>query len=342
MLEACSQAFASEPSLKFNLQKLASAFLMDAAKQVANPAWLVATRGLPSVDPDVLEQVLGEQRVKQLCEHGFLSWVDIKALGPRLLIRVEELLAHHVAEEWSDDLVKLSDQDSVASELERLLRLSVAIPEGEIALAAAIIRAGQKNPTVLNVAIPYLVEQKPTTSRLTEGARGQLLVKGARIDLHLGKGMDEEVLGNIEPWVVLSHIASWPIKVDSYEVTLNFSIFVELGTSRHFLYRPRPTELARVPCFHFHDIDGIGSILCPKTGIVEPLLQAMLGHAHTYPDEFVSLAKYAMDKKEAHLAWRVLTVAIASKASADERVQRAAEEVEEVLRDWWGDAFNHI
>lgn len=169
-LEACSRVFASDPMLKFDLQKLATAFLLDAAKEVADPNWLWTTWGRPSVDPGILEQVLGKQRVDRLCEQGFLSWIDTQAYGPRLLVRVEELLSHHVAEEWSSALAKLSDRDAMISELERLLRISIAIPGGEIALAAAISRAAQKVPTILGVAIPFLMKQKPTTSSLKEGA----------------------------------------------------------------------------------------------------------------------------------------------------------------------------
>ena len=84
---------------------------------------------------------------------------------------------------------------------------------------------------------------------------------------------------------------------------------------------------------------GSATVLCLDTGIVEPLFKAMLDHAHSYPDELVLLAKYAIDNKEVHLAWRVLTVAIASQTSIDEHVQKAAEDVAKVLRKWWGDVL---
>ncbi len=339
VLDACSRAFASEPMLKFDLQKLTGAFLADAAEHGEDPDWLAATWGRPSVDPRVLEQLLGEKRVARLQEYGFLSWIDTQALGPRLLVRVEELLAHHVAEEWSNSLASLADRDAIAAKIERLLQLTLAIPAGDLALSAAIWRASQKNATVLTVAICYLSQHKPTVSRLKEGAKVDLLLKGNPIRLHLGEGTDEEVIGDLQPWIVLSHLASWPMTVAGYELSANFSIFAELGASRHLLYQPRPTELVHMPSLHCHDIDGIGSVLCLATGIVEPLLQAMLNHAHTFPDELVYLAQLAMDTKEVHLAWRVLTVAIASITSNDEAVERASEGVTKVLGDWWRNAL---
>ena len=338
-LELCSRAFASEPVLKFDLQKLAGAFLADAAQHVADPGWLAATWGRPSIDPDLLERALGGARLERLRDHGFVSWIDTQVFGPRVLVRVEELLAHHVAEEWSSGLSDLGGRESVTTELDRLLRVSPTVPAGEVALAAAIFRAAQKNPTVLGVAIPHLMQHEPTTSRLTDGARIDLLVKDGPIRLHFGKGVDERAVGDLQPWVVLSHLSSWPMAVEGCEVTGNFSIFAKLGASSHFLYLPKPTELARVRGLHFHEIDGIGSVPCLATGIVEPLLQAMLGHAHTYPDELVALARMAMHEKEVHLAWRVLTVAIASQTSTDEAVESAANGVEKALGRWWGNAL---
>jgi hypothetical protein len=339
ILEACSRIFVQAPILRFDLQKVAAAFLEDAAQNIANPDWLGATWGRPSVEPSLLKSTLGEQRVQELCDYGFLSWIDTQRLGPRLLIRIAELLLHHVAEEWSNNLANLHSRDIFGAEIRRLLDLSVAIPSGELAVAAAIIRAMNKNEIILTDAIEYLIKQKPTTSRLKEGARIDLLMTEGPIRLLFGEGMDEEVVDNIQAWVVLSHLASFPMGHQKLEKTANFYIFLELGSSRHFIYRAQPTELSRVARLHFHEIDGIGSIPCLRTGIVEPLLQAMLAHAHRFPDELVSLAELAMQGRKVHLAWRLLTVGITSKTSTDKHVQRAAEGVEKVLKEWWGKAL---
>jgi hypothetical protein len=340
ILDSCSQAFASEPSLKFDLRALAKAYLLDVEQNVDDPERLSATWGRPSVDAGLLERELGEARVRRLHTNGFLSWVDTKDLGPRVLVRVEELLAHHVADEWAAQLGKLTENSAIVAQIDRYLHLSDAIPGGEVALAAALMRAVQRSKALLGIAIPMLVDRKPTTSRLKEGARIEVLLKDARIRLRFGEGMDEEVVGDLQPWLVLSHLSSLPMAVDGYEKTANLSIFSTLGVWPHLLYRPPVTELARVPGFHIHEITGIGSVPCLSTGIVEPLLQAMLDHAHSYPDEIVELAQIAMEQKEAHLAWRVLTVALAAQNSTDPAVERASTQVATVLREWWGKALD--
>jgi len=340
LLERCSQVLTIDPKLKFDLQKLAKAFILDVVENIGDADWVVATWGLPSIDPDILEKVLSQQQAERLVEAGFLSWIDLPKVGPRLLVRVEELLAHHVAVEWAVTLAKLHNTDAIRQELEHLIRLASVIPAGDIALAAAVFKASLKNPEVLCVAIPYLIEQEPKASRLRQGARIELLLKDQQIRLNFGEGMDEEVIGNMLPWLVLSHLANFPMEFDGRKNTANASIFIELGASPHFLYQSRPTDLADMQGFHFHDIEGIGSFPClAKTGIVEPLLQAMLNHAHRFPDELILLAKYALENKEAHLAWRLLSVAITAEDSTDKDVEKAAKGVKEVLGEWWGAAM---
>ena len=345
ILELCGRTFTPDPMLKSDFQRLARAFLKDATDHAADPDWLAATWGLPSITPDVLEPALGDARVQRLQAQGFVSWIDTETFGPRVLVRVDELLAHYVAEEWSSGLLALREPDALTEEIDRLLRVCVVVPWGEATLAAAIFRATQRDPSVLSVAIPHLMEREPTTSRLTDGASVQLLVKGVPIRLHFGEGMDEQVVGNLQPWIVLSHLASRPLVVGDDEPTGNSLIFAKLGASPHFLYRPAPIELAHTRGLHVHEIRGIGVLPCLTTGIVEPLLQAMLYHAHARPDELVALSELAVVEKRLHLAWRTLTVAIAARNSTDGAVQRSAVAVEEALTKWWGKelkkALNH-
>jgi hypothetical protein len=335
MLPTYSQALAPDAALKYDLQKLAAAFLADADRHAGDPDWMAATWGRPSVDPAILEADLGETRIKRLCDLGFLSWVNTQSLGPRVLVRIEELLTCDVADIWAGRLAELADPDALKKEVRSLLDLTMIVPAGEVALAGAICRAAMKHDHILGTVVPYLMSQEPSISRLKQGARVDLLVKDARIRLKFGEGMDERVVGNMQPWVVLSHIASWPMIAEGRDATLNLPIFARLGASPDLLIYPRPIEPEIAAGFHFHEFPDVGPVLCLNTGIVEPLVQAMLSHAHRFPQEFEWLAAYAMEKKESHLGWRVLTVARAMCTSIHDEVAEAGKAVEATLDDWW-------
>jgi hypothetical protein len=341
MLEKCNEAFGSLPALKIDLQMLTAVFLADLESHFEDTDWIIMIWGRPSVDPITLEQKLGSERIARLLEQGFLSWISTKDFGPRLLICVDELLAYNVAEEWANKLEKNIDETIIISELKHLLHLSSLIPSGEIALALAIFKAAQKNDNLLSITIPFLRSQKPIVSKIKQGDHVAVLIKGKKITLYFSEDVKEEALGNVQPWMVLSHLSSLPMSIEGDEKTMNFYIFAELGSSRHFLYRPSSKEDAPVQSLHFHEIKGIGPIPClAGTGIVEPLLQAMLNYVNVLPEEFIKLAEYALEKKEVYLTWRLLSVAIVSKTTVDMDVQKAVEEVERMLGTWWGDALD--
>lgn len=331
-----SREIVSEPKLQFVLQRLAAVFLSDAEQHVGDPEWLAATWGRPSVDPNRLEAELGRERVEWLCDLGFLSWVDTQGLGPRLLVRLEELLADTVANIWAARLNNCMGDAALKTEVERLLRLTFVVPSGEVALALAIgLSAMQSENNILGVIVPFLFGKKPSVSEISEASRAYLLVKDARIDIEFGEDTAETAIGGLEAWVVLSHLASWNIGEEGGGTTANAGIIAELGAAPYLISFPRPIGPRLAPGYHFHDFKGVGSVLCLSTGIVEPLVQSMLSHASQFPGEFVRLAKHAIKEKTFHLAWRLLTVATVTSSMADERVAAAASAVEEVLGKWW-------
>jgi hypothetical protein len=65
-LKAFSRAFATEPSLKFDLRSLAQAYLNDVDQHATDPDWLVTTWGRPSIDPGIVEDEVGEARIERL------------------------------------------------------------------------------------------------------------------------------------------------------------------------------------------------------------------------------------------------------------------------------------
>ncbi len=335
MVETYGRSLAPEPALKHDLRKLAAAFLADVSQHVDNPDWMAATWGRPSIDPDIIEDVLGDPRVRRLCELGFLSWTDTPGLGPRILIRIEELLTQDVSVMWARGLEPLEDPDAITLEVGKLLKLMMIVPDGEVALASAIIQGSRRNSRILGSAIPYLMEQKPGLSKVKEGARVDLLLKDARIRLNFGNGMEEQAIGNIGPWVVLSHLAILPMAVEGFDVSANLQIFMRLGVAPHLIIIPRPIEPEIAAGFHFHEFEGVGQVLCQNTGIVEPLVQAMIAHAHRSPQEFKLLGEKAIEQKDLHLGWRVLSAAMGLRGSVEEDIANAAEAVESALGDWW-------
>ncbi len=345
-LASCTRAMGMTAEIQFDLSKLAMVFLMEVEESSGKTDWLLATWGRPSLCPERATRHLSEKRLARLLQYGLVSWFETKDLGPRLLIRLEELLLNAVKSIWANRLkaIDVNDED-FGSEFVSILTTSESIPLGEVALAGAIVQAADGNPDLVLTCLQELGVREPTTSILGEGTSVELLSTDRRIRLRFGQGMEEEVIGNLQPWLVLSHLASYPMAFEGETQTINAEIFSKIGNTRHLMFMPRPSDLERFPKIHLHEIEGVGPMLCMSTGIIEPLTQSMLTWTHEFPADFVKLARHALELEKWHLAWRMLLVAREAQTSTNEEVSSAAETVMALLDHWWRKALeteNHV
>ncbi len=333
-LRRSAESFTFDPEWEFYHSLVAQSFLHELERHRGDTQWIKETFGECSVDPAALRKILGESGMARLREANFISWGRARTLGPRIRVRFEELLSFQVAEHWGKELAEVSERNKITKLLNRFLKMVSHVPYGAIALATAIHMASEKNEELVGWAIRHLLSLKPTSETLSGKSGLTILAKDMTVDLGELEDFEGKVLGNFDAWIVLSHLATKSIVAEKEERTANFDIFWALGRFKHLLYRPSPVELSRIPAIHSHEIGKLGSFPCFSSGIIEPLIHAMLAHVHRFPQEFILLAQQARKNSEWHLMWRLLTVANATKNSADAQVKKASEDVSGELKDW--------
>lgn len=334
MLEKASNLIGADPQLKHDLSKLAATYLADVTENGRDQQRIIETYGAPSIDPDILERSLGEQRIERLCRNGVIHWTDTRTIGPRLVIRFPEQLAHYISVEWAEDLNKQTDADSVHSTLKRILQQSHFVPEGDLCAAAAISRVTDGNH--LSLIVNTLIAAEPEPTFLSEGSTVEILakdVKGVRIQF--GEGMNERLPGDMQPWLILSHLAMTPMETGDGGKLVNWSIIATLGNSVDLIFKPAPRDLRDMLGLHTHDIPGVGSVLCVNSGIVEPIMQAMYLCASYRPDELKHLVTYALQEDKRHLAWRLLILCSLLKNDSAPKVSAAARAALQRLDKYW-------
>jgi hypothetical protein len=325
-LAAYDRAFVTDPALRADFQQLANVFLKEASNRYRKPDWSL-TWGMPSLDPQLAQAVLGRPRLQEFVSFGFLSWVDHSKLGSRILVRVEEIFAHYVAEKWATELTGIRKVPALRRKMKSLTQLAFMVPEGDTALAAAICRAGLHDTAVLSVCVSWLLSEKPTKTRLKTGRKLQMLLRGQDVTLHLGEGMDEEATGNLFPWMVLSRCAFWPMAVTGSAQSGNFLIFSEVGNCPTLIRPLMHQTLQEHRPINMHAIDGVGQFVCSEVGIVEPLVAAMVEYARSEPDEFRQLAQHAVDESKVHLIWRIHNTAATLERSNEAQIATMAVEI---------------
>ena len=334
MLEWASNLIGADPQLKHDLSKLAAAYLADVADNGRDLQRIIETYGVPSIDPDVMEQSLGDSRIERLRASGMIHWIDTRTMGPRLVIRFPEQLAHYISLQWTADLNKQVDEAGVDSTLHRILQQSHFVPDGDICAAAAISRI--ENGSHLYQIVDFLIGCEPEPTFLAEGAVLGVLakdIKGARIQL--GEGMRRRVPGDTQPWLILSHLAMKLMDRGDGGTSVNLLIFAALGNCEDLIFKPAPHNLRDMLGLHKHDIPGVGSVLCGNSGIVEPLMQALFICASHRPDEFELLVTHALQEDKRHLAWRLVMLCNLLKNDGNPRVRAVAHAADHRLDKYW-------
>lgn len=337
-LERYNSAFVAGPQQKHHFQKLANGYLKEVEARISEPDWISGTWGFPSVSAQFAEKAFLPEDLKSLEEQGFLSWASTANDETRLLIRVEMVFAHYIAQKWCEDLCTINKPHSIERRLEDLVRNASVIPNGLIALAAAIARAGNRRADILSTAVKYLIHRPPVKTRLRTGTKLKLLTKGRDITLHFGEGMDEETIANPFHWLTLSYLAFYLMAEDGGDTpTMNTRIFGTIGGYDHVLLQPSHVSLGEHKPIPFHDIAGQGSFLAFEAGIIEPLTQAMINYATFFPAEFNALSEYALHTNNAHLIRRVHFVAAHLSGAVEKSLSEIAQTVAKKSYEWWVD-----
>lgn len=339
-MQGLASLFNTTPEIKQMLHHLADAFLNEVTIQRYDSNWLAATWGYPCIDLSKARKFLSSPQCRRLQGAGFVSWIELKQLGSRVLIRHEELLAQSLASIWAERLENSPDWSALAGELTNLLRLMRIVTLGELTLALAIAQVSLRNPDIAQDAIRELLTREPTITRLTAGTQVLLLAQDTPIEINFGENTDEAAIDNMEPWLVLSYLASLQM-VTNGELSYNFILFTKIAASPLVLFAPRPTRLADIQHFHLHEVRDGGSLVCWENGIIEPIMQSLVDHLRFMPQEFAPLVKWSIDNDSPFLAWRLLTAANILATSADEEIKQAAVVAYGELKNWLDIASLH-
>lgn len=315
LLTACHKAFVGPRSQLSDLRRVAEVYLHELEQTITHLKPALTQVGVFSIADRLAEDELGEQRQARLLEQGLLCWLDPLEGPPRLRIPLEELLAHHIADIWAEQLRTTFEFEA---KLDELLRLTVRCPLHEITLAAALARATETDLARRGQAVQLLLAREPRFVPLgldPEGS-GATLVE----------------MQNKAPWLVLSHLA-----VEDLESPLDhLRMFAYMGALPALLQRPsRPEDPDPVTSYRLYGLRDGRLIPAPENGILEPLQQAIFYRTQHCPSLLTTLAEAAHQSNDYFVAGRVLAVAMQFENCVVQALYEVAESVLTHLQPWF-------
>ena len=285
----------NDPELRRQFHELALAVFKDAKNRGRPVSLILESMGVFIVRRKKLAKRLGEDEIKGLIADGYIKPSIHSSGEPILIVRLPELLASELAAVIAAELGTVGMSDPVEA-ARWIANASCNLPLGDIVAAQAIIDCVLGDSDISREFIVELLKNRPTVQTVKSGSRlaaympriglvdftvrhdGGLLVhlngQTQVLEPDSGEGLGA-IYDDFHSWMILSHLATIPAVTDFNGVEERFDPYIlrEVGSAPIVLRSVGPD-----PEFNgvlTHEIKGVGSIVCHKAGIVEPITFAL-------------------------------------------------------------------
>jgi hypothetical protein len=291
----------------------------------------------------VLAHYVGPRKSEVLRRRDFLKPGVDRSGNAVWFVRVPTIMAAHIAIALADEMSSWGDAEQIAK---KLVTVASKLPFGDVTAALAIAhRIGSGKEDTVPI-IEALLANEPKAKPMEPGHRfafvlhdriGEAtLLEGGKIALHVdGRthtiDWDEEEgapeLADLGGWLILSHLALLPLglQTSDAQVTgqLDEVLLEHIGRADRILSRPEGGQDFRG--IAVHDVPGQGSVVCHKSGVVEPITWALMQFFLRRGDSATDWIVAAAQSKSLPLLTRTHIALVQIKGVADARGKWADE-----------------
>lgn len=273
---------------------------------------------------EALREQLGDDDIREMLQTGLLREGRSEGGEAVFIAQFPTVLASELARVIA---VEIADSKNAKALAETVTRLASSIPLGPVVVTMAIVDAAKKKGTLDFGLFQELMASVPQRETLPLGTTFALrMPNGAHIDVTVGEDrLDirtngetstidlegealESTTANLEAWMILSHLATLPIAVNSDEperARLDVHLLLTIGSYSGLLVevagRDEPLELET------HGLPGGGEMICSSMGIVEPITFAIYLLFQREPELAKNFLNAALEKRSLPLMLRINT-----------------------------------
>ena len=278
---------------------MAEAVLEDVADRKRSVSTVLESMANYAVRRKTVREHVDGADLAALSDRGFVKLGLNEANEQIVVARLPELLASELAfllaRRPGEQIEEVGPKDAA----DWLVDQSSRLPFGDVIAAQAIFDCAIEAGSLSLSLIERLLAVPPRKEKIKPGTRAALFMPDigkveltfrddGRIVARVGpceKVLDaeesdepaHEMYGDIEAWLILSHVAGQPFMVqskDGAQGRLDPALLMEVGTCPIVLRRPpADPEMSGVLV---HDLKDHGSIVCHNSGIVEPITFSIL------------------------------------------------------------------
>ena len=299
------------------------------------------------VRKSALRKRLSDTDIRELTDAGLLHEGRSEGGEALLYPKLQDFLAMHLAHVLSGRIAENGDLDEVADDL---AVLASSVPLGPVIAAYSIFIATKSRGTFDYKLIEALRAREPrresealppgktVTGRSPDGHTFELTgLSDGRVELRLGDVADIvdaeglSSLADIDPWMILSYLATWRMAVDSNDedrsARLDGILMLQIGSFPEPLIKPGNVS----DMVETHSLPGGGEAL-HFNGIFEPITYAMLLLFTREPEHAATFVVAALERESLPLMLRIDAALTQLADFTGNASETAAELLREVVR----------
>lgn len=302
VLESVWSEIVTDAETRSDYRLFVEAMFDDMNRRMADPrlAILSATRGV--ISQKTAEQSMGLDRINRMKRDGHIHQLVFDDGKAYLYPRLPEAIAMAAAYVLRDKVVEIIDSCNVREAYNFIMKSMECIPYSDVAATKAVISIC-RDKDVLWELICLLIQDSPSVEQNTDhGVFGLYFSDIGHIKLSGELG--GTLISNYNPWLLLSHLATFPMADGKGSRSIHLNIFEVIGSFNDILIKPEDMPFHNMAGFHTHEYNG-GQFVCGKTGIIEPITYAMQCSFASMPEEMLQLSKEAIANDKFFLAMRL-------------------------------------
>jgi hypothetical protein len=299
------------------------------------------------VRKSALRERLSDVDIRELVDAGLLHEGRSEGGEALLYPKLQDLLAMHLAHVFAGRIAEDFDFAKVADDL---AELASSVPLGPVIAAYSIFVATKSRGTLDYKLIEALLAREPrresealppgrtVTGRAPDGHKFELTgLPDGRVELRMGDVIDTvdgdglSSLAEIDPWMILSHLAMWRMAADSededHSARLDVVLMLQIGSFPEPLIKPGNVS----DIVETHSLPG-GEEALHFNGIFEPITYAMLLFFTREPEHAATFVAAALERESLPLMLRIDAALTQLAHFSGDASETAAELIRETVR----------
>jgi len=263
--------------------------------------------------------------------------------------KIPELIAYYGIE-YIASLILNNDKDKTIENVYKTFeKLCSPFLNGDIVATGVLLKIAERGHIDLfSNLVLYMLSLKPKKEKITDGMKATMLIDGkTQVNIEFkGDGFQDGFIGNFFPHLALSQLAGNPFVIENSdeknEYYFHLKLILELAKSPISMVRISNFTFSNIPPIEIHEIDGIGTIICDRNGIIEPLVQSIQKCFYIIPEQIEELYEYAFDNNLFPVIWRIYLAIKEEVNTVDENISSRAKTFMDKFNKVFPDLFSKI